>query len=139
MQAKPEKLYYSISEVAEITGVKPHVLRYWEEQFPTLSPKKSRSGNRCYRWRDIEEALAIKRLLYSEGFRIEGALRIRREAHAAARRANPETEAPQLTIPFQDLDRQQQIAHLRTELANILALVKGLKVPAPKRPPSTER
>ena len=56
----PEKLYYSISEVAAHSGVKAHVLRYWEQEFPTLKPKKNRAGNRSYRRKDIDEILRIQ-------------------------------------------------------------------------------
>ena len=67
------KLYYSIREVAGYTGVKAHVLRYWEQEFPTLRPKKNRAGNRSYRPRDIEEIVKIRKLLYEDGFKIDGA------------------------------------------------------------------
>jgi DNA-binding transcriptional MerR regulator len=69
----PAKLYYSITEVAELTNVKPHVLRYWETEFKALRPKKNRAGNRTYRASDIEVIMAIKKLLYDEGFTIAGA------------------------------------------------------------------
>jgi len=72
---KPTKLYYSITEVAELTGLKPHILRYWETEFPILHPKKNRAGNRAYRKKDIEIVKLIKKLLYSEGYTIEGARR----------------------------------------------------------------
>jgi len=68
-----KKLYYSITEVAEMTGLKPHILRYWETEFPFLKPKRNRAGNRAYRKRDIEMVLLIKKLLYEEGYTIEGA------------------------------------------------------------------
>ena len=64
---------YRIGEVAEIVGVEPYVLRYWETEFPTLHPAKSPHGQRLYRDSDIEAALAIKELLYEEGFTIAGA------------------------------------------------------------------
>lgn len=67
------KLYYSITEVAELTNVKPHVLRYWETEFKALRPKKNRAGNRTYRSGDIELIQAIKTLLYDEGYTIAGA------------------------------------------------------------------
>ena len=67
------KLYYSITEVAELTNVKPHVLRYWETEFKALRPKKNRAGNRTYRSGDIELIQAIKKLLYDEGYTIAGA------------------------------------------------------------------
>ena len=69
----PTKLYYSITEVAELTSVKPHVLRYWETEFKALRPKKNRAGNRTYRAGDIEIIQTIKRLLYEDGFTIAGA------------------------------------------------------------------
>jgi DNA-binding transcriptional MerR regulator len=69
----PTKLYYSITEVSELTSVKPHVLRYWETEFKALRPKKNRAGNRTYRATDINVIQLIKRLLYEEGFTIAGA------------------------------------------------------------------
>jgi len=69
------KLYYRIGEVAEITEVKPHVLRYWETEFRWMAPPKSRAKQRLYRRKDIEMILAIKRLLYEERYTIAGARR----------------------------------------------------------------
>jgi DNA-binding transcriptional MerR regulator len=68
-----EKTYYSISEVAELLDVRPHVLRYWETQFPMLRPRKGRSGSRMYREREVELARRIQTLLYQKGFTIRGA------------------------------------------------------------------
>ena len=79
----PDKLYFKIGEVSGIVGVDPHVLRYWESEFRLMSPQKSRSKQRLYRQKDIETILAIKRLLYDEGFRIAGARKIRRQELAA--------------------------------------------------------
>ena len=70
---KIEKLYYSISEVSEITGLKQYVLRYWETEFPSLSPKKNRAGNRTYRQSEIDTILSIKNLLYTQKYTIDGA------------------------------------------------------------------
>jgi DNA-binding transcriptional MerR regulator len=69
----PEKLFYKINEVATITQVKPYVLRYWETEFPMLSPEKDENDQRRYRKVDIELVLQIKRLLYEEKFTIAGA------------------------------------------------------------------
>ena len=69
----PKKIYFSIGEVSAITNVPQHVLRYWEEVFPTLRPPKRRSGSRAYRQQDIEKIRYIKRLLYNEGYTIRGA------------------------------------------------------------------
>ncbi len=68
-----EKLYYSITEVGELTELKPHILRYWETEFPFLRPKRNRAGNRAYRKKDIEMIQLIKKLLYDDGYTIEGA------------------------------------------------------------------
>ena len=69
---KIERLYYSISEVSEITQLKQYVLRYWETEFPMLHPKKNRAGNRSYRQSDIDTILKIKDLLYKQKYTIEG-------------------------------------------------------------------
>lgn len=68
-----QKLFHKIGEVCEICGVEPHVLRYWESEFPTLSPGKNRAGQRIYRPQDLELISTISRLLYEEGFTIAGA------------------------------------------------------------------
>ena len=72
-EKKIEKLYYSISEVSEISQLKQYVLRYWETEFPMLHPKKNRAGNRSYRQLDIDTILNIKDLLYKQKYTIEGA------------------------------------------------------------------
>src|SRR5215470_18296233 len=69
----PEKIFFKIGEVCDIVDVQAHVLRYWETEFPMLSPQKNRSGQRSYRRRDVEIALRIKQLLYEEMFTIAGA------------------------------------------------------------------
>ncbi|HEX9961871.1 MAG TPA: MerR family transcriptional regulator [Pyrinomonadaceae bacterium] len=69
----PEKIFFKIGEVCDLVGVQAHVLRYWETEFPMLSPQKNRSGQRTYRRRDVEIALRIKELLYDELFTIAGA------------------------------------------------------------------
>jgi DNA-binding transcriptional MerR regulator len=67
------KEYYSISEVCELVGLKPHVLRYWETQFQVLNPSKNRSGNRVYQRKEIKLILLVKHLLYEEKYTVEGA------------------------------------------------------------------
>src|SRR5512144_3083320 len=69
----PDKLYFKIGEVSELLGVEAYVLRYWETEFPVLSPKKSGTGHRLYRRKDVELLLRIKHLLYDKKFTIEGA------------------------------------------------------------------
>jgi DNA-binding transcriptional MerR regulator len=67
------KEYYSIGEVCELTGLKPHVLRYWETQFPALKPSKNRAGNRVYRRKEIKLVHLLRHLLYAEKYTIDGA------------------------------------------------------------------
>src|ERR1700686_585639 len=69
----PDNLYFRIGEVARLVGIKPYVLRFWETEFPSLGPRKSGTGHRLYRRKDVEQALEIKRLLYEKRFTIEGA------------------------------------------------------------------
>lgn len=96
-QEIPDKLYFRIGEVSRLAGIKPYVLRFWETEFPGLGPKKSGTGHRLYRRKDVELVLEIKRLLYEKRYTIEGARkaldgRVRGEAaktvDAAARQAN---------------------------------------------------
>jgi DNA-binding transcriptional MerR regulator len=70
------KLYYSISEVAEITDLEAHVLRYWENEFEELRPKKNRAGNRIYTDRDIATVRRIKHLLRDQKYTLEGARQV---------------------------------------------------------------
>ena len=70
------KLYYSIREVSDRVGQKPHVLRYWETEFEQLRPKKNRAGNRAYTERDVEIVEEIQRLLKEEKYTIEGARQV---------------------------------------------------------------
>jgi DNA-binding transcriptional MerR regulator len=69
----PDRLYFRIGDVAELVGVKPYVLRYWESEFPLVSPQKTATGQRVYRRSDVESLLMIKHLLYTERYSIEGA------------------------------------------------------------------
>lgn len=74
-----KKAYYSIGEVCDLSGLKPHVLRYWETQFDVLHPTKNRAGNRVYRPKDVELILLVKHLLYEQKFTIDGARQRLRE------------------------------------------------------------
>ncbi|MFQ5768496.1 MAG: MerR family transcriptional regulator [Acidobacteriota bacterium] len=69
----PDKPNFKIGEVCRLTDTQPYVLRFWESEFPTLAPQKSRSGQRIYQRRDIETVLQIKHLLYEESYTISGA------------------------------------------------------------------
>ncbi len=108
---KPVKrLYWSISEVAELTGVKPHVLRYWETEFPSFKPSKNNAGNRVYRERDVELAMAIKQLLHNERYTIKGA----RKRLTETRKVRDLLD--QMEIPFARADQRQLIREIKLEL-----------------------
>jgi DNA-binding transcriptional MerR regulator len=89
----PDKLYFKIGEVARLADVKPHVLRYWESEFPAIRPQKSRSGQRLYRRQDVEAVLAIRHLLYDRRFTIEGARQHLKEDGVEAALPPPDPEA----------------------------------------------
>ena len=97
-QQIPNKLFFKIGEVCEITDTQPYVLRYWESEFTALAPAKNSSGQRIYRRRDIETVVRIKQLLYDEGFTIAGA-KNRLEAELTGRTPTPPTEAARSETP----------------------------------------
>lgn len=80
----PPKLYFSIQEASKLTGVKAHVLRFWESEFPDLKPKKSQSGRRTYQRKDLEKIFEIKHLLYERRFTIEGARNYLKQKNSGA-------------------------------------------------------
>ncbi len=94
----PNKLFFKIGEVCEITDTQPYVLRYWESEFPALAPAKNSSGQRIYRRKDIETVLRIKQLLYDEGFTIAGAKK-RLEAEMSGRGPTPVSMAGDAQVP----------------------------------------
>ncbi len=94
----PEKLFFKIGEVCDITGVQAHVLRYWESEFPMLAPQKNRAGQRTYRKRDVEMALRIKELLYDDQYTIAGAkkkLALELRGASKLKMVTPDMSAPQ--------------------------------------------
>ena|SRR5688572_26508431 len=111
------KLYYSISEVAELVSVKPHVLRYWETQFKMLRPRKNRAGNRSYRVKDVKMALRIRKLLYDEGFTIAGA---RRKLLDERRDGTGQTE-----LDFVGISKEQFLKMMRRDLTELLLVMRG--------------
>lgn len=103
------KLYYSIGEVSEITGLDQHVLRYWEGEFEELRPKKNRGGRRVYTREDIDTVSRIQRLLRDDKYTIEGARQaLAREALHRESRDLPEQRLLELRAFLQDLLRQLQ-------------------------------
>jgi DNA-binding transcriptional MerR regulator len=103
----PNKLFFKISEVCEIVGVEPYVLRFWETEFPNFAPEKSKSGHRVYKRKDVENVLRIKELLYDRGFTIAGARK-----HLARSRGSRKEE------------RDEVLARIRKELQDILTLLR---------------
>jgi DNA-binding transcriptional MerR regulator len=118
-KANPNKLYYSISEVSEITGIKAHVLRYWETEFPSLKPRKNRAGNRNYRVKDIKTILAIRNLLYDEGYTISGARKKLKDGVPET----TEAARGQMPLPFRGDDPRKVLREVRKELVAIHALL----------------
>ncbi len=113
-----KKLYYSISEVSGMTGVKPYVLRYWESEFLELRPAKNRAGKRIYKHSDIELIELIKKLLYTERFTIEGAKRqVQDSRHVTAH----------IEIESDGKRRERLIRELKQELRVILELLENDK------------
>ena len=111
----PEKIYFKIGEVSEIVGVEPYVLRYWETEFELLKPSKAPSKHRLYKKRDVELLLEIKRLLYTEGFTIEGARKKLREAK--------KEEKNQLKLPLTEQKYKSALVKIKKELETLRRLV----------------
>jgi DNA-binding transcriptional MerR regulator len=122
----PNKLYFRIGEVAKLAGIKPYVLRFWESEFPGLGPKKSGTGHRLYRRKDVELVLEIKRLLYEKRFTIEGARKTLGEnkpkrGAAAKAEAPPARQQGELFTGASPAFYQE----LRRELTEILRLLSN--------------
>jgi DNA-binding transcriptional MerR regulator len=130
----PRKRYYAIGEVSELCGIKPHVLRYWEQEFPQLKPTKRRGNRRYYQLDDVEMVQRIRSLLYEQGFTIGGARQRLRESRIDER-ATALAAAPILpprpvpgSAPGENAlscSRQQQIHDLRCELEDLLSRLPG--------------
>jgi len=121
MMKANQKLYYSIGEVSNLLKVKPHVLRYWETQFPVLNPKKNRAGNRAYRVHDIKLLIAIQNLLYERKYTIAGARRKLKEFNN-----DPTVIAEQLSIPFADPEKRRILVSFKNDLLELKDLVESL-------------
>ncbi|MFO7930187.1 MAG: MerR family transcriptional regulator [Desulfosalsimonas sp.] len=103
----PDKLYFRIGEVTEITGLAAYVLRFWESEFPAIKPRRTDSGQRLYRKSDIEAILRVKHLLYDKKFTIQGA-----KKHL--KNAQKQTGAP---------GADRVISEIRAELEDIRAIL----------------
>src|ERR1700690_2966724 len=114
----PDKLYFKIGEVSDLLGVEPYVLRYWEGEFAALSPKKSGTGHRLYRRKDVELLLRIKHLLYDRKFTIEGA----RQTLYEESRGPKAARSPKRVQA--ELFSADPLPDIRRELQEILKLLK---------------
>lgn len=111
----PDKLYFKIGEVSRIVGVEPYVLRFWETEFELLKPSKAPSRHRLYKKKDVELLLEIKRLLYDEGFTIEGARKRLRE--------NKKEERKQLKLALPDATYKNALAKIKKDLQSLRKLL----------------
>lgn len=107
----PEKLFFRIGEVADLAGVKPHVLRYWESEFGSFRPTKSRNQQRLYRQRDVELVLRLKDLLYNQGYTIAGAKKKLRERIAE--------DGLQLGLPLTTANERRLLEEVRRDLRRL--------------------
>jgi DNA-binding transcriptional MerR regulator len=112
----PDKLFFRIGEVSAMLGLESYVLRYWETEFPSLSPKKSGTGHRLYRRKDVELLLRIKHLLYEKRFTIDGA---RQFLQAEAKNMHQKDIKQEQQVLFSD-----PVPEIRRELAEILKLLR---------------
>ena len=115
----PAKRYFTIGEVSELCCVKPHVLRYWETQFPVLNPSKNRSGNGVYQRKEIKLILYVKHLLYDEKYTVEGAKQKLEQLRKGGELQNETRKA---------LDKQM-VALLRSEMQYLAELLTPAKAP----------
>ncbi|OGF48446.1 MAG: hypothetical protein A2452_11975 [Candidatus Firestonebacteria bacterium RIFOXYC2_FULL_39_67] len=106
----PDKLFFTIREVSDITKVKSYILRYWEKQFKILRPVRSIGGQRAYRKKDIEMVLLIQRLLYNEGFTIDGAKKKLKDLRK---------NEVQMEINFKELELVETIDKLKKKLSDL--------------------
>jgi len=116
----PDKLYFRIGEVSALLGVETYVLRYWETEFPSLAPKKSGTGHRLYRRKDVELLLRIKHLLYEKRFTIEG-------ARQSLQNDSPKAKATKARPPRTQADlfsHDDPLPDIRKQLAEILEILK---------------
>lgn len=127
LPAIPAKRYFTIGEVSELCGVKPHVLRYWEQEFTQLKPVKRRGNRRYYQHHEVLLIRRIRELLYEQGFTISGA-RLRLD-EANGTESNVHAEQLPVTLNEQPLGESQSengydFTALKAELLDILALLR---------------
>ncbi|HUQ50301.1 MAG TPA: MerR family transcriptional regulator [Terriglobales bacterium] len=116
----PDKLFFRIGEVAKVCDLPAYVLRFWESEFPQLAPKKSSTGQRLYRQRDVENVVRIKKLLYEQGFTIAGARQILKTEQKPTK--------SQVALPFvMPPARKNELKQVRAGLQEILGILSKKK------------
>jgi DNA-binding transcriptional MerR regulator len=121
----PDRLYFRIGDVSQLVGVEPYVLRFWETEFPMLQPKKSKTGHREYKRKDVELLLEIKRLLYDEGFTISGARKAIRERARSSRKKRDSNGQAQLSLLAEPAQVLPVLETMKKELQAIAAILKS--------------
>ena len=122
MEAKEiKKLYYSISEVGEITDLKQYVLRYWETEFSNLKPSKNKAGNRIYKSADLDLILEIKNLLYKRKFTIKGAKQFLSD------KKNKHSNSNDKIIKLATSSDIQSLKNIKTGLDDLINLLEDFK------------
>ena len=112
----PEKLYFKIGEISQITGVEPYVLRYWESEFKIVTPVRTHSKQRLYRRRDLELILEIKKLLYDEKFTIAGAKKKLRKMKA--------NDEKQMKLDLPEKKYHNALLQVKKELEDLQLLLR---------------
>ena len=118
----PRKRYFAIGEVSELCEVKPHVLRYWEQEFPQLKPVKRRGNRRYYQQDDVQMVRRIRSLLYEQGFTIGGARQRLRETPKPVTGAPASAAAQPARMAPGSTRRAVEIKNLRNDLESLLKL-----------------
>ncbi len=121
----PDKLFFKIGEVAQIIGVRPHVLRYWEGEFPALKPLKTRGSHRVYRRRDVELAMLVRRMLHDEGLTIAGAKRRLRDS------GHDRVSSPPDPAAAREVSSRADLLAVREELTELLHQLEALAAVEP--------
>src|SRR5271165_3544431 len=120
----PDKLYFRIGEVSRLAGIKPYVLRFWETEFPGLGPKKSGTGHRLYRRKDVEMVFQIKHLLYDKRYTIEGARKDLDTRHKTEQLKPTEVKSGRKKVVQGDLFANTIVLdEIRKELVDILEIL----------------
>lgn len=112
-----KKLYYSISEVSELTQIKPYVLRYWETEFSELRPDKNKAGKRIYRESDVKLVFLIKKLLYDDRYTIEGARQ--------KLKMMKKTKGTQLFLSLFDLQSENLLYELKKDIQELIEFIEN--------------